>query len=169
MLKQFSWAIALLLLLFMVLGVQQMQAAGEPYPGTVSRAVTLEFYPATALTGDGATASDSPRTINGQDITLVSTWHSADVFATVDITPTGTVTITPLLSADGQNWATATFVTTSWLTDGTSLVNRHTHQLIFTDDGTQYLRLPIAGERLKFQIEHSGAVTPSISVTLRND
>lgn len=169
MIKHFSWAIALILLLFLILGVQQTQAAGEPYPGTVSRAVTLEFYPATALTGSGAITSDSPRTINSQDITLVSVWHSADVFATVDITPTGTVTITPLLSADGQHWAAATFVTTSWLTDGTSLVNRHAHQLVFTADGTQYLRLPIAGERMKFQIEHSDAVTPSISVTLRND
>jgi hypothetical protein len=36
-------------------------------------------------------------------------------------------------------------------------------------DGTDYLRIPLAGKYVRFKIETSGTVTPTIKALFRND
>jgi len=161
--------IALVALFGFVLGPQVAFAdPGEPVPGAVSGIATYTFYPQTqVITGDGLLGtvySASPRTVFGIDVSRTRFWHSADAFITVDVLAGSQATVTAQLSNDASNWAEATY---SWPeADSREAAN---HFLNFSADDTGYLRLPLAGEYLRFMLEYSGTVTTTINVTLRND
>src|SRR5262249_14716038 len=100
-------AVALTLLLILVVAVPP---AGQPrLVAQDARIVTQTFYPQTALTGSSTVYSASPRTVNGNDITRVVAFQTADVFVTGDITSTTRLTVTVQFSADGANWADAEY------------------------------------------------------------
>jgi hypothetical protein len=165
------------------------QAVSEPAPGTVTQIKTWTFYPATAVTGSGTAYSSSPkRTSTGIDVSRVKDWHSADVFVTVDISGTATLTVTPQFSTDASNWTDATYdyvadtlvetttvltstgVTTATSTlSSSSTVTEGTYRIVISADGTDYLRVPIAGEYMRVKLAYSGEITPTVTVTLRND
>ena len=50
-----------------------------------------------------------------------------------------------------------------------SAVTEATHQVIISSDTTDYMRVPLAGRYLRFKMEVSDTVTPTIKVLLRND
>lgn len=167
--RAFVTALALMLVMALALpGAYQAQAM-EPQPGTVSRSATYTFFPTTALAGTTTVLTDSPYMVGQNDITRVGSWHSADIFVTAVLTPTATMTVTALLSADQANWAAATHRAVIWDDSGDATVTTQVQRLVMTASGTEYFRIPLAGEALKFRIEKSGTVTPTITVTLRNN
>lgn len=155
--------LALALLLVLVAAVAASVSA--PQPGTVARAVSYTFIPETVLDGSATAYSETPRVVSGEDVSRITPWHSADVFVTGDVTPTHRMTVTAQLSVDGVNWADAIY----YLADSDGDPVAQTYALYFTGDGTQYMRIPLAGERLRFRIEKTSTVTSMIQVTLRND
>jgi len=191
--------LALILVLLLLAGFNQAEpykalAVGEPENGTVNGVRTYTFYPETALSVTSTTTSysSSPRYDTSvspqQDMTRVRMWNEADVFVTVDLGTATTITVTAQHSADGSDWAdafysyksdtlaqTTTILTSTGVTTATSTTSNSTsleeqeYQMVFTADGTDYMRLPIAGEYLRFSMEYSGTVTPTIDVTLRNN
>lgn len=167
--RAFITALALLLVVVLALPGASMVQAVEPTPGTVSRSATFTFFPTTVLAGTTTVLTDSPYVVGANDITRVGSWHSADVFVTGVLTPTGVMTVTALLSADQTNWADATYRTVAVDDSGDAAVTTQVQRLVLEADGTQYMRIPLAGEALKFRIEKSGTVTPTIVVTLRNN
>ena len=161
---------------------------GEPLPGTVQGVRGPSLFWEGVIAGSVTTYTISPRTQFGTDVSMVWMYHSADIFVTADITPSSYLTITPQFSVDQINWADATYtyvadtlasttsvvtgtegMTATTTTSMNSTVTEATYQILMSNDGTDYLRLPLAGKYLRFKIEHSDMVTPTINVLLRND
>lgn len=177
-----------LVVLVLALGVGGAVLAsqpGEPLPGTVAGIKGPNaFWNGTVIAGSTVTYTSAPKTVYGSDISLIWLYHSADVFVTADITPSSYLTITPQFSVDQSNWTDATYTyvadtlaqTTTVLT-GTatsttamsSAATEATYKITMHADSTDYLRIPLAGKYLRFKIEHTAAVTPTINVMLRND
>jgi hypothetical protein len=192
------WLMVLVLALG-VGGAVMASQPGEPLPGTVQglRGPNV-FWNGTVIAGSTVTYTSAPKTVYGTDVSLTWLYHSADIFVTADITPSSYLTITPQYSVDQSNWVNATYVSEGWvlpLSSSTTLTNSSgvtstttststttfsgatasrsseevTYQITMSADGSDYLRIPLAGKYLRFKIEHSAAVTPTISVMLRND
>jgi len=181
-----------LCVLALVIGLAGSVAAsqpGEPLPGTV---VGLRgpdtFWNGAVVAGSTVTYTSSPKTIFGADVSLTWLYHSADVFVTVDITPSATITVTPQYSADASNWVDATYtyiadtlasttavITSTGLTTATTTTSvsstptEATYQIVLSADSSDYLRVPLAGKYLRFKIEHDDTVTPTVKVLFRND
>lgn len=137
---------------------------GEPEPGTV-RGLSGPHAIYAASTGLTATTyTASPNTIYGQDVSLTWLYHAMDVFVSVDVSGTDTITVTPQFSADAANWANTYYQTVSGTT-----VTAHDYRVVLSADGTNYVRVPLAGKYTRFKIETGGTVTPTIRVLLRND
>lgn len=161
-------------------GFAMASGPGEPDPGTVVGIGIRTFY-ATPLTGTGTVQTTLSRDMH--------VWRNLDVFVTLDISGTGYVTVTPQVSADNTNFVTATYnyqalsyattvtaTTTSTSTATTTstvslsdAVTEATYQIALTADGTDYLRMPMAGYYLRFNIAYSGTVTPVVRAVARND
>lgn len=194
--------IAVLVMAAVYLPISALAEGGEPLPGTVVGVGTYTYYPSTASTisGTGEIVSAAPRTIRGLNMNHVRDFNSADVFVTLDISGTGTITVTPQVSADQSDWTDATYtyiadtlaqttvqtttvLTSTGVTTATSTLNNslsssstpteQTYQIVLSADGTDYLRMPIAGEYLRFTIDYSfattGTITPTIKASLRNN
>jgi len=164
-----------LVVLVMALGVGGAVLAsqpGEPLPGTVQgiRGPNT-FWNGTVIAGSTVTYTSAPKLVYGSDVSLVWLYHNADIFVTADITPSSYLTITPQFSVDQSNWADATYtyVAQPYTTTVSAAVTEASYQIAMSADGTDYLRIPLAGKYLRFKIEHSDTVTPTINVMLRND
>lgn len=159
--------VGLMLLTFVLVlaGGVAASSAGEPDPGTVQgvRGPSV-FWNGTAIAGTTVTYTTVPKTIYGTDVSVIWMYHSADVFLTADVTTGKNITVTPQLSADGTNWADVNY---NYVTD--SAVAEATQKITMSADGTDYTRVTLAGKYLRFKIEHNAAVTPTITVLLRND
>lgn len=138
---------------------------GEPDPGTITKVVTYQYYPAKRLTGSGTVYSAAPRVQSGIDVSRVGAFNSADVFVNVDITGTGAITITPQFSADQVNWSDADYVQHNSSATPVPSVYRFS----LNADGTNHVRVPISGEFLRIKIAYSGTLTPTVLATLRNN
>jgi hypothetical protein len=159
----------------LALSVAQTQPAaaiGEPPAGSVSGYVSYTLYPATALTTDDTTYSSSPRTFAGEDVSMVAEFNSVDICSTVDISGTGTITVTPQFTNYGDNRATNRYWADAdydyWTS---SAVSAETYQSVLSADGADCIRAPVIGEYLRLKIEHTttDTITPSVRVTLRNN
>jgi hypothetical protein len=146
-----------------VVGMTPQAAAQDVFvqPVTVQRTYTL-YGPTAVTTSTVNTASPNLDTYN-RDMAVTTGFGTADVFVTVDGTGTFTATSTVQVSADGVNWATADY---EYATD--SAIATQSFARTQTADGTEYMRVPLAGERLRVQIAVTGAVTPTVWVTYRN-
>lgn len=188
--RSFIYVVLILagLLLALAGGVAASQP-GEPLPGTVyGIRGPSTVWNGEVIAGSTVTYTSAPKYIAGVDASLVWLYHSADIFVTADITPSSYVTITPQFSVDQSNWTDATYtyvadtlasvtsvITSTGLTTATtttsmnSAVTEATYRLTFSADGTDYLRVPLAGKYMRLKIEHTSSVTPTINVLLRND
>jgi hypothetical protein len=175
---------ALLLAVVMIVGVMGLlpegaAAIGEPPAGTTASIQNYTLVPSTVITEDGTTYSDAQQFLF---------WNAVDLFVTADLTTSTEITITAQVSADGTNFADATYTyaaetlaeTTSVVTstDGltasstvssSSTPTEQTYQIVLRADGTDYIRLPMAGQYLRVSIEASGDVTPTVIATMRNN
>ena len=147
--------VALVLVLGLALvGPEQVGAVGEPPTTTVTRQLTSTLYPATAIS-NGTTVYSTAAT--------TTRWNSADVFVAVDLTSTAFLTVTVQLSPDGTNWADADY---EYATDSAIATQAYVRSL--SADGVEYMRVPLAGERMRVKIASSGSVTPTVIATYRN-
>ena len=187
--KSGLWVMLLVVAMGLLLaGSVAASQPGEPQPGTVQGLRGPSLFWQGVIAGSVPTYTTSPRTQFGTDVSVVWMYNSADIFVTADITPSGRITVTPQFSVDQSNWTDATYTyvadtlasTTSVITSTgkttattttsmSSAVTEAIYRIIMTADGTDYLRVPLAGKYLRFKIEHSGAVTPTINVLLRNN
>lgn len=142
---------------------------GDPAPGTVRGIRTFTFYPTTMITGNDTLYSASPRYASGLDVTHVRNWHSADVFVTTDVSGTAAVTVTAQYGPDGTNWTDAEYLSEGWVTTTTRSSAWVPYRTTLSSDGTEFFRLPIAGEYVRFKIEYTGTLTLTVQATMRND
>jgi hypothetical protein len=164
MMKRLLLVTMLLMLAAVAVVNMAPQAAAQDVfvqPVTVQRTYTL-YGPTAVTTGTVNTAAPNLDVYN-RDMALTTGFGTADVFIAVDGTGTFTATSTVQLSADGVNWATADYEY-----ETSSAVGTQSFARTQTADGTEYMRVPLAGERLRVQIAVTGAVTPTVWVTYRN-
>lgn len=145
------------MMLLVALGIlpQSAAAVGEPPAGTTQSIQNYTLYAAQVITVNGTIYSDARN---------FQFWNSADVFVTADVASGGVVTVTAQASADGTNFADADYE----YADADSL-NTQAYQRVLSADGTDYMRLPMAGQYLRVSIATTGTVTPTIIVTMRNN
>lgn len=155
---------------------QSVDAASEPYPGTVNRIQTLLFFPETALNAAATTYSAAPRTLNGEDITKIGAWNSAEIFVSAQFTTNAWMTVTAQLSPDQLIWADAEYVENAIATTGPSTDTVAgwyqtilPYRTILLTDSVRMFRVPLGGEFLRLKIETSDEITPTIWATLRNN
>lgn len=155
---------------------QPVDAAGEIYPGTVNRTQTLLIFPETALAASATTYSAAPRTLNGEDITKIGAWNSAEIFVSAQFTTNAWMTVTAQLSPDQANWADVEYVENAIATTGPSTDTVAgwyqtilPYRTILVTDGVRMFRVPLGGEFLRLKIETSDEITPTIWATLRNN
>ncbi len=186
--RLFWLAVLTVLLLAVLVPFAVMADTGEPLPGSITGVGTYTFYPTTVVTGSGTAYSTSPYLYRGLDVTKVRDFNSADIFVTVDITPSAILTITPQFSADQSNWTDAKYpyvadtlvsttevLTSDGVTTATTTISssstptEQVYQIVLDADESGYVRVPIAGEYMRLKMERSDNVTPTVKVTLRNN
>jgi len=160
--------LAVLFLGIALLGLPTAFADGEPEAGTVVGVTSYVYYPSTQV-NTGTVYSSAPLQKSGQNVALVKNWNAVDVFVTVDIHTTGLLTVTPQFSPDQSLWADAYYLTPSFNSTGTLTTNDVPQRIILSADGTDYIRVPIAGEYMRLKIETLNVMTPSVQATLRNN
>lgn len=159
--------VAALVLVALLFGVMGGQAQAQERAPAVTKQKTLLLYPATQVSAGSTTYTSSPRELSpGVDASAVAGWANVDLFATVDISGTGFVTVTLQYSADGVNWADADYEYATGNTTGT--VATQTHVRYLSADGTELIQAPTAGEFLRLKIQASAVTTPTVYVTYRN-
>lgn len=158
---------------------QGVAAVGEPQSGTVNSIQNYTMLATTAITTDTTTYGGSQH---------LQHWNSVDLFVTADVSGTATITVTPQVSADDSNWSdafytyvantlaeTTSVLTSSGVTTATSTVSSsgtptdQTYQVVMTADGTEHIRLPMAGRYLRAKVEVAGWLTPTIIAVARNN
>ncbi len=138
--------------------------SGDPQIGKPVGWASYTFYNTTIATTSTVNTA-SPLTRSGLDASRAVAWGQADIFVTADVSGTATVTVTPQLSNDATNWVSA-----YWNTISGTTVTAQPYRIVLSADGSNYVRVPIAGEYLRFQISTSGSgtVTPTVRVTYKN-
>ncbi len=115
---------------------------------------------------------------------LAQGWYKMDVFVTVDISGTNTITVTPQFSIDGSNWVDAQYEAEGWvlpldytatLTNASGVTNTTTststyafsgstgtrvsemvdYEVVLSADGSSYEIVPLYGSYLRFKTELS--------------
>lgn len=162
--KKATWILAVAILLLGLGWAGVAYGAGEPQSGTVNGYRAYTFLEATALT-TGTTTTDPAATALSVDPALVAMWNSADVFVEATLASTSTLQVVPRYSADNSTYTDALFDTV----DMTGTIHTHTYSVTMSASGDGYMRLPIVGEYLDFEITVVGAATPTIKVVLRNN
>ena len=132
-----------------------VQADGEPPAGTVQSVQTYTLYPATVITTNATYVSEGMR---------LEGWNAADVFVVADVGSGAAVTATVQVSPDNTNWATLDYE----YADADAL-NTQSYQRVMSADGTELMRVPMAGEYLRVSLTTSGNVTPTVLATMRNN
>jgi hypothetical protein len=185
-------ALGLVLLLTLVMGVALSGGVaaetgpGVPDSGTVAGVGIRTFYlnPLSTVTETITIYASSSRETGDN---IMYAYHSFDVFASLDISGTGSITITPQVSADNVNWADVTYKyvantsTTSVVTGTSGLTattstsaseQEVTHQIVLDEDGeVDYFTMPMTGYYLRFKMVYSstGTITPTVKAVGRND
>lgn len=172
--------VAALVLVALLLVMMGGPAQAQERAPAVTKQKTLLLHAPAAASGAGTAYTSSPREISpGVDASAVAGFANVDIFATVDISDTGNVTLTVQFSADGTNWADYTYAyasnTSTWSSEGitstataSTAIAAQTPKLYFAADGTQLLSVPTAGEYVRVKMERNATMTPTIYVTYRN-
>lgn len=103
--KLVSLLFAGLLTVGLTLAMQHSVNAQEVFPGTVTGTASQTLLASRAVTGTGSLTSD---------VVNVANWYAGDVFVSVDISGTGTVTVTPQFAVNGSHWSNAKITYASW-------------------------------------------------------
>jgi hypothetical protein len=152
--------------LMAVLFIAPMVSAGTLGPGSpdlpaVAQSTTYTFFNAKVLTSSTTiTYSTSPLRLG--------TWATADVFVTGVVSGSTAFTVTPQYSADNTNWVNASYTYVTWNQTGTATLNTATPQVVINSNTTSFMRIPMAGEYLRFKVDNAGSVTVTLKATMKN-
>jgi hypothetical protein len=151
-------------LLVVLLASMATAMPNEPTVTPVQKQLTVTLFTAANISGTTTTtAAPGVLDTNGREVAKTTGWSGADVFVTIDGTGTFTLTATVQVSADGTNWATADY---EYATDSTIATQSIARTM--TADGTEFMRVPLAGEYLRVQLAATGNITPTVKTTYRN-
>lgn len=156
--------LATIVMLLVMVPFMALAANGEPLPGSITGVGTYTLYTTTVQSGAGTTYSASPYLYRGLDTSKVRDWNNVDIFATVDVTASGIITITPQFSPDQVNWSDA-----YWDSISGTTVTPIPYRLVINTDTTNHLRVPIVGEYMRLKMQRSDTTTPTIKATFRNN
>ena len=92
-------------------------------------------------------------------------YNNLDVFVTIDLKTSGTVTVTPQYSADGTNYTDADYISEGWYST-TRYSSVVPYRVVLSADGTDVVRLPMVGRYMRPKIELSGGITNGVTVTV---
>lgn len=154
-------AVALLLALLVGTGKTTAQVVQPPMP-TAGNATTGTLL--TSRTISGTTVYSPVPTTGSPDLSRVDNWTLADIFVTATLAESAELTVTAQVSADGSNWADADFEHV----DGDGAIATVTYRRVLTSTGTEYMRVPVAGQYMRVKVEAEGEVTVVVPATLRN-
>jgi hypothetical protein len=136
--------------------------SGDPEPARVQSWSSYTFYNAAIVT-TGTLNTASPLIRAGIDASRAVQWANADVFVTAAVSGTAVLTVTPQFSNDAVNWASA-----YWNTVSSTTVTAQPYRIVLSANGSSYLRMPMAGEYVRFNIANTGYVTATVRVTFKN-
>lgn len=155
--------VALLMAVLLIAPVASADTFGPGSPDltSVAQSTTYTFFNAKVLTTSTTiTYSTSPLRL-GQ-------WAVADVFVTGVVSGSTAFTVTPQYSADNANWVNASYTYVTWNQTGTATLNTATPQVVINSNTTSFLRIPMAGEYLRFKVDNAGYVTITLKATMKN-
>lgn len=146
------------------LGYQSAHATGEPQSAAAPNVVTKTLYGPTAIIT--STVFSAPAlSAGGANSQWVKLWNEADVFIVGQVGSGASFVATVQFSSDNTNWANGYFWATK--SDGTVVSNAYAQTVSTT--GVTYIRVPVTGEYLRVKLVATGAVTPTVQMTLRNN
>jgi hypothetical protein len=158
--------VVLVALVMAVLLIAPTVSAGTFGPGSpdlpaVAQSTTYTFFNAKVLTTSTTiTYSTAPLRLG--------TWAVADVFVTGVVSGSTAFTITPQYSADNTNWVNASYTYVTWNQTGTATLNTGTPQVVINSNTSSFVRIPMAGEYLRFKVDNAGYVTITLKATMKN-
>ncbi len=128
------------------------EAAPDGAPLQTAAWSTKTFYGPIVLTSTATKYTACPLVQSGLDICSTAKWTNAEVFLTIDVSTTGSVTLTPQFSADASNWSTSTAATAVLSTNV---------------DSTVYNVVTLAGGYTRFAIDSTATATKTITTTIK--
>lgn len=151
------------LLMVALLGAPQLMQAEDISEMPVSKQITYTLYEPSAGISSAAQTSAPATDAYGRNMAATNGYALADVFVTADVGSSAVLTATVQVSADQSNWANADY---EYATSSAIATQGFVRTL--SADGTEYMRIPLAGEYLRLSLTVSGTVTPTIKITYRN-
>lgn len=139
-------------------------AGGEPLPAAPVKVTGYTFYSTAVVSGTTVNTAPSATSL-GVDPAKTGNWNSADVFITTDVATSAQLTATVQFSGDGTNYANAYW----YGTDSSGVAVANLYRQVLTADGTAYLRVPIAGDKMRVTLLATGQTTTSVYVVYRNN
>lgn len=111
-------------------------------------------------------------------------YNSMDLFVTIDLKTTGSVTVTPQYSADGVNYVDASYTAEGWVLPQTTVLTKTStatfasgtatrvsesvpYRVVLSADGTDVVRIPMVGKYMRPKIQLSGGITNGVTVTVQ--
>lgn len=159
------YALILLVAFTVCFGAYQFaRATGEPTNGTTKSTLTQVLYGPTAIVTSTVYSAPSLSATGGNP-QWVKNWNEADVFVVGQVGSGASFVATVQFSSDNTNWGDGYFWATK--SDGTVVSNAYAKTV--STSGTTYIRVPITGEYIRVKLAATGAVTPTILMTLRNN
>jgi hypothetical protein len=127
----------------------------------LDNSLTVDVLPATLVKDTTVTTSAPNVDSQGRDVSLNYGWQTADIFVTAVMSPTGILTATVQVSADGVNWASA--YSEYWTG---SAIGTQTKRVILASAGTNYVPVVLAGDKWRVSLLATGSVTATVKATL---
>lgn len=160
--KRATAAFAVLMIVLAALVLMQPAPTPAAAQDAPSSQMTVDVLSATYIATDTVNTAFPNVDSAGRDVSKTAGWKSVDIFVTGAVSGTAWMTATAQVSADGTNWANATY---EYWTG--SAISTKTQQRSLSANGTTYMTVPLAGEYWRVSVQTTGGVTTTVKATLR--
>lgn len=159
--KRVTAVFAALLIVLAALVLMQPAVTPAAAQDAPSSQMTVDVLSATYIATDTVNTARPNVDSAGRDVSKTAGWKSVDIFVTGAVSGTATLTATAQVSADGTNWANASY---EYWTG--SAIGTRTQQRVLSANGTTYISMPLAGEYWRVSVQTTGGVTTTVKATL---
>ena len=160
--KRATAAFAVLMIVLAALVLMQPAPTPAAAQDAPSSQMTVDVLSATYIATDTVNTARPNVDSAGRDVSKTAGWKSVDIFVTGTVSGTAWMTATAQFSADGTNWANATY---EYWTG--SVIGTKTQSRSLSANGTTYMSVPLAGEYWRVSVQTTGGVTTTVKATLR--
>lgn len=160
--KRVTAVLAVLMILVALVALMQPTATPAAAQSAPSSQLTVDVLSATYIATSTVNTARPNIDAAARDVSQTSGWKSVDIFVTGALSGTAWLTATAQVSADGTNWANATY---EYWTG--SAISTKTQSRSLSADGTTFMNVPLAGEYWRVSIQTTGGVTTTVKATLR--